>query len=87
MSTYDYVCKICGLCFERSQSITENPLVVCPECDGQVNRLICGGIGFIIGGGKNGFGKHYKHQCSLERTGKTCCGRDAQCHSPHCEGN
>ncbi len=82
MPTYEYKCKKCGLSFERLQSITEEPLVVCPECDGQVYRLISGGIGFIVGGGKN---QNRGYSCSLEQTGQTCCGREQRCGTPHCE--
>ena len=87
MPTYEYECKKCGLRFERLQSITEEPLVACPECDGQVNRLISGGIGFIVGSGKNRFREHTEHHCSLEKTGKTCCGRNERCNTSYCEDN
>jgi putative FmdB family regulatory protein len=85
MPTYDYECKKCGLRFERLQSISEDPLVSCPECDGQVHRLISGGIGFIVGSGKNRLRERTEHSCSLEKTGKTCCGRDTRCNTPDCE--
>lgn len=39
MPTYDYECKSCG-CFEEYQSITAEPLEICPRCGGKVRRLI-----------------------------------------------
>ena len=85
MLTYEYECKKCGLRFEQQQSITEEPLVECPECDGQVHRLISGGIGFIVGGGKYQNKEQKGHSCLLEQSGKTCCGRDERCNTPPCE--
>jgi len=85
MLTYEYKCKKCGLRFEQLQSITEEPLAACPECDGQVHRLISGGIGFIAGGGKYQNKVQRGHNCSLEQSGRTCCGRDERCNTPHCE--
>jgi putative FmdB family regulatory protein len=46
--TYEYECKICGLRFERRQAITDAPLAECPECRGEVRRLVSGGAGFIL---------------------------------------
>mgnify|MGYP000849212198 CR=1 FL=1 len=40
MPIYLYECDTCGLRFEKMQRITEEPLVDCPECDGQVHRVI-----------------------------------------------
>lgn len=40
MPVYVYQCNTCGMTFERRQSITEEPLQDCPECEGQVHRVI-----------------------------------------------
>jgi putative FmdB family regulatory protein len=40
MPIYLYQCESCGVRFERMQRISENPLTDCPECDGQVHRII-----------------------------------------------
>lgn len=40
MPLYEYECEICGVRFERRQSVTDDPLRVCPECGGRVHRLI-----------------------------------------------
>jgi putative FmdB family regulatory protein len=40
MPTYEYECQECGIHFERRQRITEEPLKTCPECKGEVRRVI-----------------------------------------------
>jgi putative FmdB family regulatory protein len=40
MPTYQYKCRECGIAFERFQHFGEQPLTVCPECDGPVYRVI-----------------------------------------------
>jgi len=84
MPTYEYQCEVCGARFDRHQAITEQALQECPECRGKVHRIISGGAGFILKGfggdrpGKRG------GECSLERLGKTCCGRDERCGKASC---
>lgn len=80
MPTYEYECAACGKRFERRQSITEEPIALCPDCGGKVRRLISGGAGFILKGGGGRTGK----DCSLEKSGQTCCGRSERCERPHC---
>ena len=66
MPTYEYECRKCGLRFERQQGMTEAPLTQCPKCDGEVQRLISGGSGFILkGNGQGRFGRD-EGGCSLE---------------------
>jgi len=83
MPTYEYECDKCGLRFERRQAITDEPIQECPQCNGKVQRLISGGAGFIL----KGFGEkagHSEKECSLERTGRTCCGREERCGKSPC---
>jgi putative FmdB family regulatory protein len=40
MPLYEYQCDDCGIRFERQQPMTADPLKVCPECGGEVHRLI-----------------------------------------------
>ncbi len=40
MPLYEYKCKECGLRFERRQSFTDEPVTICPDCEGAVVRLI-----------------------------------------------
>ena len=86
MPTYEYECRECGLRFERCQSMTEDPLTECPECRGQVRRLVSGGLGFILKGSGQGEASHYSGACSLEQVGRTCCGRNERCGKPPCGG-
>ncbi len=50
MPTYDYKCLDCGHSFEHFQRITEEPLKVCPICNGNLKRLIGAGLGPIFKG-------------------------------------
>lgn len=84
MPTYEYECATCSLRFELQQAITEKPLTECPECRGKVHRLISGGTGFILKGLGHGSVKGHEGECSLDRVGKTCCGRDERCGKPAC---
>lgn len=49
MPVYQYHCKDCGVRFERTQSFNDAPLAVCPECEGEVYRVI-GPTGVIFKG-------------------------------------
>lgn len=40
MPLYEYQCQDCGVRFERRQHINDEPVKVCPECEGEVHRLI-----------------------------------------------
>jgi putative FmdB family regulatory protein len=40
MPIYSYRCEKCGTRFDRMQKFTDKPLTRCPECRGQVKRLI-----------------------------------------------
>jgi putative FmdB family regulatory protein len=84
MLTYEYECEICGLRFERRQSIAEDSLTECPDCHGNVHRLVSGGAGFILGGSGQSRAGQRGSECSLEQMGKTCCGRDERCGKPPC---
>ncbi len=50
MPTYDYECTECGYSFEYFQSMSDDPLTVCPQCGGKVRRLIGSGLGVIFKG-------------------------------------
>jgi putative FmdB family regulatory protein len=83
MPTYEYKCTACGFSFERWQSISEPPLEECPQCGGATKRLVSGGSGFLLknlGGGE----QRNSSTCSLEQTGRTCCGRQEKCGEPSC---
>jgi putative FmdB family regulatory protein len=40
MPIYLYQCDSCGVRFERLQRMSDEPLSDCPECDGEVHRVI-----------------------------------------------
>jgi putative FmdB family regulatory protein len=40
MPLYEYQCQECGLRFERRQGFSDDPVKICPDCDGPVVRLI-----------------------------------------------
>ena len=84
MPTYEYKCETCGLRFERQQSILEATLIECPECRGEVRRIVSGGAGFILKDSGQGRIGHSAGACSLEQGGKTCCGLDERCGKPPC---
>lgn len=50
LPTYDYKCLHCGHTFELFQSIKDDPIKVCPKCNGEVKRLIGAGAGPIFKG-------------------------------------
>jgi len=50
MPTYDYKCTNCNHVFEYFQSMNDDPLSQCPECGGEVKRMIGGGSGLIFKG-------------------------------------
>jgi putative FmdB family regulatory protein len=85
MPTYGYECRACGLRFERRQAISEAPLAACPECRGEVRRLLSGGAGFIVRGLSRGADDRRRSACSVDGVGRTCCGREERCDRPPCE--
>ncbi len=40
MPIYQYKCESCGICFDRMQHFSDEPLKTCPECGAGVHRLI-----------------------------------------------
>jgi len=40
MPFYEYACKACGLRFERFQRMSDDPIKVCPDCCGEVVRVV-----------------------------------------------
>ena len=50
MPTYDYKCTQCRHVFEIFQSMSESHISKCPECGGNVRRLVGGGSGLIFKG-------------------------------------
>lgn len=63
MPTYTYRCKKCDYMFDKFQKITDPPLTTCPQCGGELMRVITGGSGILFKG--SGFYiTDYKHKHS-----------------------
>jgi len=60
------------------------PIKKCPECGEEVQRLVSGGSGFIMKSTGVTM-RESRKGCSLEETGKTCCGANQRCGASHCE--
>lgn len=81
MPTYQYECEACGHSFEHYQSINDDKLRECPQCQKQtLQRLIGTGGGLIFKG--NGFYQtDYKNK--KDNTDSPCkAARDATCPCP-----
>lgn len=50
MPTYQYRCPSCGHEFEEFQTMSEDPIELCPKCGKKTQRLISGGAGLIFKG-------------------------------------
>ncbi|MHC4848050.1 MAG: FmdB family zinc ribbon protein [Planctomycetota bacterium] len=51
MPTYDYRCDSCGHTFDAFQRMSEDVLILCPECNERsLRRLIGSGAGIIFKG-------------------------------------
>ncbi len=79
MPTYEYACGTCGHQFERFQNISDAPVTDCPECHGDVKRVLSGGGGFIVKGGASA----HTRAGSCDRD-TPCCGRAERCDTPSC---
>lgn len=50
MPNYDYKCLKCNYRFEFFQSIKDEPISKCPNCNGPLKRMIGAGSGIIFNG-------------------------------------
>ena len=51
MPTYDYICNDCNEMYEYFQSMSDDPLTECPECNkDSLRRVVSGGTGLIFKG-------------------------------------
>ena len=63
MPTYEYECSLCHHHFERKQNFDEEPVAMCPKCQGKSRRVICSvpvifkGSGFYITDSRKGSDK------------------------------
>ncbi len=62
MPIYEYECGVCQCHFDRRQSFDEEPVAMCPKCDGKARRVINSvpvifkGSGFYITDSRKGDG-------------------------------
>jgi putative FmdB family regulatory protein len=75
MPTYEYQCKSCSHQFDVFQSMKDAPLKTCPQCGGEVRRVINGGGGVIFKG--NGFYVTDKKNAAKSGGEKSPGGKDA----------
>jgi|YelNatPaOPRAMG01_1025707.scaffolds.fasta_scaffold67520_1 putative FmdB family regulatory protein len=68
MPTYEYECCGCGRRFEVVQKITDDPLVSCEECGGELRRVI-----FAAGIVFKGPGFHVTDYCNNSKGGGKSC--------------
>ena len=60
MPIYEYECALCYCHFERKQRFDEEPVAMCPQCQGQARRIlhsipvIFKGSGFYITDSRKG---------------------------------
>ena len=50
MPNYEYKCKSCSQQLTKYQNMSDEPLKVCPNCGGELVRLLSGGGGVIYKG-------------------------------------
>lgn len=49
MPTYTYRCKECGHQFEQRQRMSDDPLTICPVCEGKIRRVVSS-VGVVFKG-------------------------------------
>jgi putative FmdB family regulatory protein len=75
MPTYEYECRSCGSDFDVFQSMSDEPLKVCPSCGNAVKRKISSGTGIIFKG--SGFYKNDSRKSSSASSGDSSRGDSA----------
>lgn len=50
MPTYVYRCNDCDYTFEARQSMSDDPLSVCPECEAESLRRVINSVGIVFKG-------------------------------------
>lgn len=87
MPVYEYECGGCDKVFEVQQRIADGPLTVCPECGGEVRKLISMSSFQLKGSGwyTDGYSGSSNGKCTQESSasagasscqagGGACCG-------------
>ncbi len=50
MPTYTYQCENCGIRFDQYQRFSEEPLLICPECNEAALRKVYQPVGIVFKG-------------------------------------
>ena len=79
MPTYEYECQRCGYRFEIFQSMSDEPLKMCPKCNGEIKRLVGTGGGIIFKGSPF-YATDYAKK-NMAGSGE-CCGMTNPCDNP-----
>ena len=76
MPLYEYQCKACSSRFELRQKFSDPPARKCPECGGEVSKLISGAAFALKGGGwaAEGYGNGKKTDAPACPSGGSCAG-------------
>ena len=74
MPTYEYRCKTCGEHLEVVQSFKDDPLTVCPKCDGEL-RKVFSPVGIAFKG--SGFYKTDNRSSSSSSSGNGSSGKES----------
>ena len=91
MPVYEYECSGCKKTFEVQQRMADAPLTTCPECGGEVRKLISRSSFQLKGGGWYTDGYSNGHACDSASSGKAsgessasspCSGGGSCCHCP-----
>lgn len=80
MPTYEYRCEECGITFERFQKFSDEPVKICPECNGPVRRVIYP-VGIVFNGSGFYVTDHRSESSSSSARSAKKEGKDADKHS------
>ncbi len=82
MPIYEYGCSKCGKTHEVMQRFSEAPLTVCPDCGGEVKKLISN-TSFVL----KGTGWYATDYASSKRNGEEKAGKNELANKPAESGN
>ena len=71
MPIYEYQCQNCGYLFEELQTMSEAPLVICPNCNKDTLKKLIGSGGGIIFKGSGFYQTDYKKPAPEAKENKT----------------
>ena len=84
MPVYEYECNGCGKILEMQQRIADPPLSACPECGGEVRKLISMSSFQLKGGGwyNDGYSASSAAACGADKNSSTGAATEA---APPCQ--